>query len=576
MHKPAPENPYKQMRKNKLTHLLFLFSLLSVLAFFTFYPFRIDLTEDGRYSLSPYTIQLIKNVNRPIRFTVYLNGDLNPAFHRLRKATIDIVDDVSKYANHSVSTTYINPAQAGSEEERLQAFGDLAARGLIPTEVYMRDKDGKSIRHVIFPWIEIEVDGQKVAVPLLKNLRNKSGEENINISIENLEFELADALRRLTVKTVRKIAFLEGHGELSEAETYEITKSLSRYYQIDRGALNEDASVLNDYPLVIVAGPKTAFSEEDKYILDQYIMYGGSLLWLVDGVKYDKQQLTDKGFTPVIEADLNLQDLFFRYGIKINPVLIQDLQCINIPVNIAPQGEQAQFDWMPWHYAPLLLSSDLHPVSKNTAEILSEFVSGISMVGQPLTTKTEVLLASSRQSKIATAPAIVSLHAAEDTDPDTFNASHLPVAVMVSGNFQSNFNNRIPPSGIRTERPFKSNSDFTRQLFIAGSSIIRNETTGTASDSTCLPLGYDRATGFTHGNETFLVNAVHYLTHQEEWIQLREKSIKIRLLNQQLSLQKKTSLQIIHIALPVVCLFLFAFVFNHYRKKKYAHKSVQD
>ncbi|HQB28814.1 MAG TPA: gliding motility-associated ABC transporter substrate-binding protein GldG [Paludibacter sp.] len=560
------------MRKSKLKHFLLLFSTLSVLAFFTFYTFRIDLTEDNRYSISPYTVQLMKNLNQPVHITLYLNGDLNPAFHRLRKATTDIIDDLSKHTRFAVSTTYVNPSRAGTEEERLQIFSDLAERGLTPTEVYMRDKEGKSTRKIIFPWIEIETDTRKIAVPLLKNLRNKSGEENINISIENLEFEIADALRKLNLKTVRKIAFLEGHGEFSEAETYEITKSLSRYYQIDRGALNKDASVLNDYPLIIVAGPQTAFSEEDKYILDQYIMYGGSILWLVDGVKYDKQQLTEKGFKPVIEADLNLQDIFFRYGVKINPVVIQDLQCVNTPVNVAPKGEQAQFDWIPWHYAPLLLSSDIHPISKNTGGILSEFVSGISIIGKLENMETEVLLVSSHQSKVTAAPAIASFHTVQDTDPNTFHSSYLPVAVMVSGNFQSNFNNRIPPTDVITERPFKSVGNHTRQLFIAGSSIIRNETTGIASDSTCLPLGYDRTTGFTYGNELFLINAVHYLTNQEELIELRAKSIKIRLLNQGISLQNRTKLQIINIALPFVCLLLFAFIFNHFRKKKYTQK----
>lgn len=560
------------MRKRKLKHFLLLFSMLFVLAFFTFYTFRIDLTEDNRYSISPYTVQLMKNLNQPIHITLYLNGDLNPAFHRLRKATTDIIDDLSKHTRFAVSTTHVNPSQAGTEEERLQIFSDLAERGLTPTEVYMRDKEGKSMRKIIFPWIEIETDTRKIAVPLLKNLRNKSGEENINISVENLEFEIADALRRLTLKTVRKIAFLEGHGELSEAETYEITKSLSRYYQIDRGALNKDASVLNDYPLVIVAGPQTAFSEEDKYILDQYIMYGGSILWLIDGVKYDRQLLAEKGFTPVIEADLNLQDIFFRYGVKISPVVIQDLQCVNTPVNVAPKGEQAQFDRIPWHYAPLLLSSDIHPISKNTGGILSEFVSGISIIGKLENMETEVLLVSSHQSKVTAAPAIASLHAVQETDPGTFQSSYLPVAVMVSGNFQSNFNNRIPPTDVITERPFKAVGNHTRQLFIAGSSIIRNETTGIASDSTCLPLGYDRTTGFTYGNELFLINAVHYLTNQEELIQLRAKSIKIRLLNQSISLQNRTKLQIINIALPFVCLLLFAFIFNHFRKKKYTQK----
>ncbi|MDD2284372.1 MAG: gliding motility-associated ABC transporter substrate-binding protein GldG [Paludibacter sp.] len=558
--------------KIKLTSILSGLLTLAFLVFFTIWTCRIDLTEDSRYSISDCTKELIKGFDTPLQITLYLNGDLNPAFLRLRKTTIDMIDDLSNDAKYTISINNINPSDADSEEQRLSNYALLAERGLKPSEVYMRDKDGKSIRKIIFPWIEIMTKEQTIAVPLLKNIRNKSGEENINISIENLEFEISDALSRLKNKEIRKIAFLEGHGELTEAETYQISKSLSKYFQIDRGELQNDASVLNDYQAIIIANPVNAFNEREKYILDQYIMYGGSVLWLVNGVRFDKQQLSQQGFSPVIEADLNLNDLFFRYGIRINPVLVQDMQCVYMPINIAPAGEQAQFDLVPWHFSPLLLSSDAHPITKNTGEIMAEFISTISTTEQHQELQTDVLLATSNRSKILPVPASITLNESGDSDESSFNTGYLPVAILISGIFQSNFTNRIPPKDIKNNRPFRTQSIETKQLFIAGGSIIRNETNGIASDSTTLPLGYDRIMNATFGNETFLINAINYLTNQDERIQLRAKTFKTRLLNQHISKQKRTTLQIVNVVLPLVILIFFAFIFNGYRKKTYAAK----
>ena len=556
-------------KKNKFIHQLRFLPAWAILAFFTIYAFRIDLTADGRYSVSPHTKKLINNIDSPIEATLYLNGDLNPAFHRLRKATIDLIEDLSKHAKHKIRLNYINPADATSEEQRIGHYALLAERGLTPSEVYMRDKEGKSIRKILFPWVEIHVNNHTIAVPLLKNLRDKSGEENINISIENLEYEMSDALSRLQNTKVRKIAFLEGHGELTEAETYQITKSLSRYYQIDRGELKHDASVLSDYETVIIADPKMPFSEAEKFILDQYLMYGGSILWLTNGLRYDMQQLSQQGFTPVIEADLNLNDMFYKYGIRINPLLVQDLQCVYMPFNIAPKGEKAQYDLFPWHYGPLLLSSDAHPVTKNTGEIRSEFVSSISLIAQQHL-QADVLLASSHRSKVTPVPASVFLNEATHTVEENFNTGYLPVAVLISGEFQSNFTNRIPPAGITNKRDFRSKSVKTKQMFIAGGSIIRNETNGIASDSTTLPLGYDRVMDVTFGNETFLVNAINYLSNREELIQLRARNISIRLLNKHISIQKRTTLQFINVVLPLICLILFALTFNWVKKRRYS------
>ena len=274
--------------KNYREIILFI-CLLALVSITFFFFFRVDLTSDKRYSISEQTKKLMNGIESPLDVTVYLDGDLNPGFLHLKKSTADLLEELSAYSKKTINIRYINPSIADNAEQRQQKYTELEAKGLTATEVYERDKEGKSIQKIIFPWIEITYENKTIPVNLLKNIRGNSGEENLNISIENLEFEITDAIRRLVNKEVNKIAFIEGHGELNEAETYDISKALSRYFQIDRGKLGTDASILNDYKAIIIAKPQQPFSETDKYIIDQYIMNGGRVLWLIDGVRVAKE-----------------------------------------------------------------------------------------------------------------------------------------------------------------------------------------------------------------------------------------------------------------------------------------------
>ena len=556
---------------NVLAVFFAVFLLIIVLVYFTITPFRFDFTEDRRYSVSDYSKILMADINEPIYVNFYLNGNLNSSFYKLRKASLDLLHDLSLQTSYSIAVSHIYPLEESSEERRLAVFNRLTEKGLTPTDVYMRDKSGNSIRQTIFPWLELSYKGRSSHVSLLKNLHNTSGEENINISIENLEFEIVGAIMRLMQDDVQRIAFLEGHDELSEAETYQITKSLSHYYHIDRGKLVDDVSVLNDYAVVIVAGPKETFSEAEKYIIDQYIMYGGRVIWLIDGVRMDKNKLAIEGRTPAISLDVNLEDMLYRYGVRVQPVLIQDLQCSYLPVNIAPQHESPQFDLMPWYYGPLLLTAPYHPITKNIGELKSEFVSVIELRDSPLNNqnKVSVLLASSSQSRLIGVPTIISLEDFQHEDDASFYSGYHPVAVLMEGVFSSNYKNRMIPPDVRHAPLFKEESFNTKQLFIAGSSIIRNETNGVASDTTTLALGYDRIMNVSFGNDNFFVNAVNYLAGNTSWLKLRNKEYKIRLLNQHISKEKRTILQVVNIILPLFLILCGALLFPWVRHIRY-------
>ncbi len=549
-------------------------SLITGIALTNFISFKVDLTADKRYSISDITKQLLKKTDEKIYATVYLHGDLNAGFTGLKKSTVALLEEMSGYSK-GIRISFINPSEANSETARQTNYEELQNLGMNPFMVYERDKEGKSVRKIIFPWIKLKYSDRVVYVNLLKNVSGFSGDENLNISIENLEYEIADALRRLLNTKVERIAFIEGHGELDEAETYDISKTLSRYFQIDRGPLANDATILTNYRAIIIADPKTAFTEAEKFVIDQYIMNGGNVLWLVEGAKTNAKQLTISGVSPAIAADFNLSDMFFKYGVRINPTLIQDMQCVSVPVNVAPEGQYPQFEPFPWYFSPLLTLNPRHPITKNITAVKAGFASVIDFVGDNPDLQKNVLLATSAQTNIITLPATINVaNAGETKDKSFFTSSYLPVAVLVEGNFESVFTNRIPPREISHSFPFRQKGLIARQIFIADADIIRNETTGIASDSTTLPLGFDRYANRQYGNSDFLKNAVLYLTDERGWMQLRSKTVKLRMLNKVKVNDNILFLQLINIALPVLLVVLAGLLFNYFRRKKYTRTSV--
>ena len=558
------------MNIRKFRFAFILISLLALLALSCFFFFRIDLTSDKRYSISKQTVNLMGKIDEPLQVTVYLDGELNSGFQRLKKSTVELLDELNVYSGKTFEVKYINPSIAESGEEREKKFAELATAGFTPTAVYEHDKEGKAIQKIIFPWIEITYKRRKAKVCLLKNIRGNSGEENLNISIENLEFEITDAIRRLVNAQVSKIAFIEGHGELSEPETYDISKSLSRYFQIDRGIIANDASILNNYKAIIIAGPTKPFTESDKFIIDQYIMNGGKVLWLIDGVKISRQNLSVSGLSPAMELDLNLNDILFRYGIRINPVILQDVQCTTVPVNVAPGNATPQFEPNPWYFAPLLLTSPEHPVSRNITEVRSEFCSGIDLVGESKQANYQLLLATSDNTHVIGTPTTIDLgQKIKANDKAYFNQAYVPVAIAMEGSFESDFANRMIPKELINTMPIRKQSAQTRQIVIANSEIIRNEVQ--LKDSTTIPLGFDRYMNQQFGNKDFIQNAVLYLTDNDGWMELRNRTLKLRLLNKKLTSENQLTWQLVNVLIPIALLLIFGVVYQVVRKRRYTH-----
>ena len=521
--------------RNKV-NLIFLCLVVGIILLSLFVRLRVDLSSDKRFSLSDQTKTLLHETLQPVHVIIYLDGELNPGFLRLKNATEDIINEMSAYSNSKIEITFVNPSIAENTQDR-----------------------------------ELKYNNKTETISLLKNIRGNSGEENLNISIENLEYELTNGLRKLMNTDVRKIAFIEGHGELNEAETYDISKTLSNYFQIDRGVLGADATILNEYRMIIIAKPTQPFTESDKYILDQYIMNGGRVLWLIDGVRIAKENLSTSGLSPALALDLNLDDLFFKYGVRINSVLLQDVQCATMPMNVAKGDEEPHFEPMPWFYAPLLMVSNQHAITKNISEVRGDFASTIDLVNKNPQINITQLLVSSDNSHIVAAPATIDLNLQPNPkDKNYFNAGYLNVSVLSEGLFSSNFENRMMPTEIKNSFPFLAKSIPTLQIFVSDGDIIRNETNGIASDSTTLPLGFDRIMNQQFGNKEFIKHAVLYLAGEENWLNLRTRTVKLRLLNKTSVKESQLAIQILVIVLPILLLALFGFFYQWRRKKKYS------
>lgn len=523
---------------------------------------RWDLTDDRHYSLSEATKTLLKQTDAPIEVTLLLDGDLNAGFTRLKKATEELMDEMSVYADLSLTL----PSREGTELQD--------SLGLRPIVIHEREQNGKTAQTTIYPYALISYKGRGAVVTLLKNTRGLSGEENLNNSIEQLEYAFAEALHRLQQTELPRIAIIEGHGEPDERYVWDLEQTLSQYFYVDRGAIiipeqGVDVHLLDGYKAIIIANPQTAFSDIERFIIDQYIMRGGTVLWVVNGVRFSNDVLQSDGFTPIIPLELGITDMLFRYGIRVNPALVQDLQCMTIPVNVSEDPQTPNLQPIPWTYAPLLLTSNSSPITRNTGQVMSTFVSPIDAVGGEDGIDKRVLLATSTATRVTATPGEVNLN---DLQPDleAFRYQYVPVAVSLEGTFNSAFAHRMMPDSIVSDEPIRKQSVATRQVVVGSGSIIMNE----VERNQVLPMGYDRYNQIQFSNRDFIANVLLWLTDSEGLIQLREKTVALRLLNDKRAHDERARVQTISTISPIAILALLGGVIWIIRKRKYASKKV--
>lgn len=533
---------------------------------------RIDLTEGSRYSLSAQSRELVAKTSRPLEVILYLNGDLNPGFDRLRTATLDLLEELSQYAPGGISLRTVNPSLAPDEKSRQDNYLRMDERGMRGIAVNEHDREGKLSSKVVYPWLELVSGADTVPVELLKRSVDLTPQEVLNVSAGDLEYSLTEGIRLLVREEPKRVAFIEGHGEWAEPYVYEATELLSKYYQIDRGTISGDPGELDPYAVLIVAGPQTAFGEQEKFALDQYLMKGGSLLFFVDGTEISQPDFDRTGESATRKRELNLDDLFFAYGVRLNPVTVQDMNCTPIRVAATAAGAREAYTVLPWYFSPLLQPSAFHPVTRNLSPLKSEQVSTLSLAGRTEGLKKTVLLTTSPNARTLPVPEQVSLRYVEmPADPAYFNESRLPVAVLAEGNFVSAFRNRLLPGGAREPAGGRRQESRPARLIVAGSaSLVKNDWKGQGDRTEPLPLGFEPVSGEQLGNAGFLVNAVNYLAGNDAWLSLRGRNFRLRLLDRQAVTSRLLKWQLINVAVPLGLWAVFAGGCIFYRRRRYS------
>lgn len=534
--------------------------------------YRFDLTSEKRYTLSPFTKKTLQDLKDQVQIVIYLDGDLNIPFHKMRQRTRETMEEFEAYAGKQFRYEFVNPFE-GKDKKGIDEFlNSLIEKGLRPTNIMDKDEEGGSAEKIIIPGALVRYKDAEVPVNFLKNNPGSSAEENINRSIESLEFELMRAITSLTADSTEKIAFIEGHGEFNEYQVADITNELGWSFQVDRGLLNGKPGILDQYQAVIIAGPTKPFPETDKYVLDQYLMQGGKILWFVDMVNASIDSISSGNPFLAMIRTLNIEDLFFRYGIRVNPILLQDVHCSTIPVNVALAGNSPDFRPVPWLYSPLLNAPDGNVITRNLNMIKTEFTGSIDTLAARKDIHKTVLLTTSEFTKQLAAPAMISLDEVRLVPrQEEFNQQFLPVAVLLKGPFESAFRNRML-SGLFPDtvlQPIETGK-VSSILVSADADIIRNEISPSPRGIRYMPLGFDRYTSQTYGNKEFIVNVVQFMTGHTGLIDLRSKKLTLRLLNKDKMKKEHSRWILMNTVFPPLLVIIAGFFYAWYRKRKYS------
>jgi len=583
--KNKDSNSFSKLKKNDLTQFalgLLIIILLNIISAFIFT--RIDLTSEKRYSLSEATKTMLDDIDDLVFFRVYLEGEFPAGFKKLARETREMLDEMRAY-NSNIEYKFINPSESTDKLERDRIYQQLVEKGLNPTDLQVKTKDGTA-KKMIFPGTIATYHGREMPIELLVSQRSTAPEEILNNSIQNLEFAIADGIRKLVSNKRPKIAFIEGHGELDKQETADATLALWDYYNVERvridGQLNSlterkatdsiNVRIKNKFAAIIIAKPDSVFSNKDKFIIDQYIMRGGKVLWLIDPVFASMDSLQVNTETMGVSLDLNLTDMFFKYGIRLNNDLVMDLNAMQIPVQVGEVGGQPQYEFFPWFYFPILTPLSENPIVRNLNALKTEFISSIDFVNESSNIDKTILLTTSRYSRTVNVPVMINLAImGEKPDERMFNKQDIPVAALLEGTFESVYANRMPPEITEdTDIDFREVSKETKMIVIADGDIIRNQMQFSQGNYLPLPLGYDRYTGQQFGNKELILNAMNYLTENEGLISIRSKELKLRLLDRTKVENERTFWQILNVVVPVVLVLIFGLTLAWMRKRRYA------
>ena len=532
-----------------------------------------DLTEDKRFTLTDATRDLLDEVDDPVFVRVLLEGEFPAGFKRLQRSTREMLEDF-RSENGYLEYEFVDPND-GDPEERNERIASMAKDGIVPTRLTVKGADGQEER-LIYPYAIFNYRDRTVVVNLLENegVGNRQ-EEELNNSINQLEYKFASAIKRISTGYRPNIAYLLGQGELAEPQRRDLTKSLQAFYNVGTFVLDSAAVIPPAVELLIIAKPRARFSELDKFKIDQYVMNGGKIIWMVDklDVHLDSLQRNRGKFLPR-EYDLNIDDLLFRYGVRLNSDLVEDLQSSRIQLVVGNQGGRPQFDLFRWYYHPIVTPSNSSPITRGLDQVNVYFTGTIDTTVQTKTDlKKTVVLSSSPNSRVRFWPMELNFEVLRyEPEVDKFNKANVPIGVLLEGEFPSLFTNRVSDE-MQQElaaagQEFRTLSQPTKQLVIADGDFGKNPYNPQADQT--LPLGFNRYENYLFDNKDFLLNAVEYMQSGGGFVDARGKEVKLRLLNTAKAQAEETKWQLVNVAVPIGFLLLFGLIFTLIRRRRYA------
>lgn len=527
------------------------------------YFFRVDLTEENRYSIKEPTKKLLRQLDDRVFIEIYLEGELNASFQRFQNAIRETLEEFQIYSDHKIQFQFIDPAQAQSEKAQREFMMSLVNKGITPTNI-IEEKNGERREHIVFPGAVVAYGGQEEGVMLLKGNR---GESAVSQSIETIEYNLASAIKKLTEPDSKRIGLLRGHGELDSLEIYSFRNLLQEKYLVDEVYLREDQPI-GFYNALVIAKPTQRFTEKEKFLLDQYIMQGGNVLFLIDMLGADMEALAEEG-NIAFPYDINLQDQLFKYGVRVNSNLVQDNQAARHPIVVGNVGDEPQIKMMPWPFFPLVNRYADHPISRNLDASFFRFASSIDTVKAVGVNKIPLMMTSD-YSRAVDAPVVVSINnLRKNLKPEDLRQKNIPLAYLLEGQFTSLYKNRFVPEGITRSKDEFVPQGNSKLIIVADGDFVKNYINpGTGQPQ---ELGYNPYLKNKFANEDFVMNALAYLVEEDGIIQARSKEIRVRPLNKVKINQEKPMWQMMNLILPLVILIILGLIIYFYRKRKYTN-----
>lgn len=540
---------------------------------------RFDLTQEKRFSLSDATKNYVGGMEDIANITIFLRGDLPAGFQRLQNRTIETLNEFNEYSNGKIQYHFENALEGTSTpREKQEAMQLLAQKGIQPVnlQVQQDEDEGGYSEKIIFPYALVAYNGKEFPVNLLENHQGMGPKEVLDYSSNLLEYKFAQAIQKTKQPAKPDIAYIAGNGQQMGINTVDMLSALTRFYNVDTIDLNTNIEIPRIYQAIIMTTPQTAIDEKAKFKIDQYVMHGGRILWLMDKLNTSLDTLQKIDGYLATDRENNLEDILFKYGVRINPDLVEDVQLnVPIPVTVGNIGNKPDIRLLPWVYFPYAVPTSKHPIVHNMDGVLFQFANSIDTIAVPGIKKT-ILLHSSNRSRRVSAPIRISLASLKfKPKPELFRESQIPLAVLLEGTFSSNFTNRLAPKFLATlkdslNRPFMAESvKPTKQIVVSNAAVFFND----YSDKTGpLECGFWKFTRQLYSNKTFLLNCMEYLVDDNGLLEARSKDLSLRLLDMPRVKKERVKWQVINIGAPIVATIFLGGLFLFFRRKKYTGK----